>query len=279
MDLTIVNGDVALAASVFGALDAPPVLLLHGIGNARDGWFDWAQRLADRARVYTLDFRGHGHSSHATRYHLADYVADAEAVLAHIAEPTLVVGHSLGGLVAGRLAQHGHPLVRRALLVDPAWFFGVPAEFARTIYPQRFAGLAGLMTRLREEGAPLPTWVRALAESPHPWGGRVGDHTPPHLVAAHASALRRQDPACWSTPVEATFGGFDPLAPFRCPTRILRADERYGAALLGDQAARLQAVTPSLALTWYDGSDHSPQRTYRFAARFGADLAGFVAAG
>jgi pimeloyl-ACP methyl ester carboxylesterase len=45
IDITIPNGELALAASVFGAPDffsalTPPVLFLHGIGNARDTWTD-----------------------------------------------------------------------------------------------------------------------------------------------------------------------------------------------------------------------------------------------
>jgi pimeloyl-ACP methyl ester carboxylesterase len=273
IDLTIPNGDVPLAASLFGdALSAPPVLFLHGIGNARDTWFDWAMRLAPRQRVLTLDFRGHGHSARAPRYHLSDYVRDAESALAWLGEPTRVIGHSLGGTVAGRLAQSGHPLVRSALLVDPAWFFGMPDEFARTAYPRRFELLQGTIRRLRAEGAPHATWVETVGQSAHPWGGVFADHTPARLIAAHASALQRQDIACWETPVPDAFGGFDPLAPFICPTSVLHADERYGAALLADQAARVAAVNPGARFDFYEGSDHFPHRSRRFDERFAGSL-------
>lgn len=276
IDVSIPNGDVALAASLFDDATAaeagPPLLFLHGIGNARDTWFNWAMQLAPRGRVLTLDFRGHGHSARATRYHLADYVSDAAAALEWLGEPTRVVGHSLGGTVAGRLAQLGHPLLQSALLVDPAWFFGVAEEFARTAYPRRFELLRGTIARLRAAGATPAEWVATVGQSPHPWGGVFADHTPPRLIAAHASALQRQDLACWETAVPDAFGGFDPLAPFRCPTTVIHADERFGAALLGDQAARLAAANPSARMRFYEGSDHFPHRTYRFAERFRTDL-------
>ncbi|MBY0488426.1 MAG: alpha/beta hydrolase [Gemmatimonadaceae bacterium] len=278
IDISIAGGDLSLAASLFGDASGPPLLFLHGIGNARDTWFDWAMGLAPRHRVLTLDFRGHGHSARAARYHLADYVRDAEAALAWLGEPTRVVGHSLGGTVAGRLAQRGHPLVQAALLVDPAWFFGVPDEFARSVYPRRFALLQGTIARLRAADAPHAVWVETVGQSPHPWGGVFADHTPSRLIAAHASALQRQDVACWQTPVSDAFGGFDPLEPFRCPTTVIHADDRYGAALLADQAARVAAVNPGASMHFYEGSDHFPHRSHRFAERFGDDLSRWAAA-
>ena len=104
-DITIDNAGVALAASVYGRPELPPVLLMHGISNSRDVWYDWAVELSDRYRVYALDFRGHGHSARAERYGIADYVSDATAILTAIGGPTRIVGHSLGGVVAGALAQ------------------------------------------------------------------------------------------------------------------------------------------------------------------------------
>lgn len=278
-DVTIAGDGVMLAGSVFGDDEAPPVLFLHGIGNARDTWAPWATRLADRYRVLTLDFRGHGHSGRADRYHIADYVADATAALAFLDRPTRVVGHSLGGVVAGRLAQLAPPLVSRTLLVDPAWFFGVPAEFARTIYPQRFVMLQAMIAQLRAAQAPLGAWVSAVAQTPHPWGGTFADHTPHELLRAHGSALHRQDPACWHPTVTEAFGQFDPLAPFRVPTTVLHADERFGAALLAEQADRLAAANPGAPMRFYEGSDHFPHRTHRFAERFGEELMGFCSEG
>lgn len=280
-DLTIDNAGLPLAASVFGAEGAPPVLLLHGISNARDTWFDWAMQCSDRYRVYTLDFRGHGHSARAARYAIADYVSDAAAALAHIGEPTTVVGHSLGGVVAGVLSVEAHPLVRAALLVDPAWFFGEAVEFRQTVYPKRFALLMGLIDRLRAESAPLSAWVDAVANTPHPLGGVFADHTPRRQIISHGSALQRQDVACWRTPVVEAFGGFDADRPFARPTWVIQADASLGAALLDHQAARLaranaSAVGDAFALLPYPGSDHFPHRTHAFRDRFEGDLRRFL---
>lgn len=277
-DVTIRSGAVRLAASVYGHAEAPPVLFLHGLGNARDVWHDWACDLADRHRVLTLDFRGHGHSSVAARYALTDFLDDASAALQFLGRPARVVGHSLGGTVAGALAVQGHPLVARALLVDPAWRFGEPEEFARTVYPRRFAMLREMITQLHAAEAPLERWIARVASTPHPKGGHFADYLSPRQVASHASALQRQDPACWETSAEVMFGGLPLDTPFRVPTEVIHADPTLGAAVLEVHAERMAAENEPVAMHYYAGSDHFPHRTTPFAERFGRDLSAFLTA-
>ena len=275
-DITIDNAGVALAASVYGRPELPPVLLLHGISNSRDVWYDWAVELSDRYRVHALDFRGHGHSARAGRYDIADYLTDAEAILRAIGAPTRVVGHSLGGVVAGALAQSDNALVHSVLMLDPAWYFGNPDEFHRTVYPRRFALLIGLITQLHAAQAPLDAWYAAVANTPHPSGGVFADHMGHRQILSHASALQRQDPACWGSPVQEMFAGLDTTQPFRRPTRLIRCDATLGAAFVDEHADLILSVNPTLEITHYVGSDHFPQRTYAFAERFRRDLTSFL---
>jgi pimeloyl-ACP methyl ester carboxylesterase len=275
-DISIASGELTLAASLYGAPHAPPVLLLHGISNSRDVWYDWAVRLADRFHVVTLDFRGHGHSARSRDYCIRHYAEDAAAALEFIGRPTYVVGHSLGGVVAGVLAQQPHPLLRAALLVDPAWYFGDPVEFARTVYPVRFTALIAAVDALRAAGAPLSRWIEMVGKTPHPAGGTFAERMSYRQIVSHASALQRQDRRCWSVPAHDTFSGIDMDAPFRAPVTLIRADSRLGAAFLDDHEQRIRRGNPDLAVLHYEGSDHFPQRTHAFADRFGADLESFL---
>ena len=118
-DITLDNRGTKLAASVYGAADAEPLLFLHGLSLCRDTWEEIALRLMSRHQVWTLDFRGHGHSDRASSYELADYISGAEKILGAIGRPTIIVGHSLGGCVAGVLAQGGHTNVCRTH--HPQW--------------------------------------------------------------------------------------------------------------------------------------------------------------
>ena len=93
-DIALDNKGIKLAASVYGPADGEPILFLHGMSLSRDTWDEIVQQLKPRHRVWTLDFRGHGHSDRAPRYELADYVSDAKTVLAEIGRPPVIVGHS-----------------------------------------------------------------------------------------------------------------------------------------------------------------------------------------
>ena len=275
-DLTIDHGDLALAASVYGAPDAPPVLLLHGISNSRDVWYDWAAELSDRYRVFTLDFRGHGHSARAPRYTIADHVSDVTAVLEAIGVPTRVVGHSLGGVIAGVLSQQAHPLVHSALLVDPAWYFGVTEEFERTVYPRRFALLTGLVERLRSEKAPLAAWVSAVANTPASRGrGLCG----PHAVSPAAEPRVGAQPMGRARPAAADdravrLGGLRTAVPSSDPCHPLR--RRLGGGLAAAACGHADDAQPRARGDALRRLRPLSLRTTAFAPRFRRDLEGFL---
>ena len=86
----------------------PPVLLLHGFGGGA-WYFDRYQRfLAERGfPTYALNLRGHCGSRPVQdlgRVSLYDYIEDAEEVARHLDRP-IVIGHSMGGLLAQKLAE------------------------------------------------------------------------------------------------------------------------------------------------------------------------------
>lgn len=115
-----VNG-VRLAYRVWGELDAPAVVLLHGIGGGGPGdWDAVAESLADRWRVYVLDQRGHGRSDRSGDYSIESLVADVHGFLHTLGlKQAVMIGHSLGGVVAYLFAAR-HPERVTALIVEDA---------------------------------------------------------------------------------------------------------------------------------------------------------------
>ena len=91
-----------------GPADAPVVVLSNSLGATRGMWDPQVPALAERFRVVTYDTRGHGDSpSPAGPYTLDDLVDDVVALLDEVgAERAHVVGLSLGGMTAMRLAAH-----------------------------------------------------------------------------------------------------------------------------------------------------------------------------
>ena len=127
--------------------EGPPLLLLHGYGGAAWNFTELAARLPDR-RLLIPDLPGHGASGALPAAPSLGVFAD---VLASICEaegavPLDVVGHSLGGAVALRLAERRPELVRRLVLAAAAGIssssrFGeVLIALAGTIQPARIAG-------------------------------------------------------------------------------------------------------------------------------------------
>ncbi len=142
--------DQRVSAIVWGEGD-PEVVLLHGGAQNAHTWDTVA--LALRRPLTAVDLPGHGHSSwRADR----DYwpVRNAEAVAAAVGalapKANAVVGMSLGGLTAIRLAATHPALVRRLVVVDVTP--GVTAEKSAPISafvqgPETFGSFGELLDR------------------------------------------------------------------------------------------------------------------------------------
>jgi len=281
-DITIDNDGVRLAASVYGAADAKPILFLHGLSLSRDTWEETTQRLTSRYRVWTLDFRGHGHSDRASRYELADYVSDAETALAAIGQPVIIVGHSVGACVAGVLGQGGPLNVRGIFLEDPPWYLGKPGEWERSAFPTLFSVVSARQVTWKQERAPLTTYLDFVSNSPSLMGGISSDHISPRHLLSHASALQRQDIRCWENVIGAASGRVLAAIPtgraLQCPAKIIQADPRCGGALLEGHEVSFARMNPQAEIVQYRDCGHGPHRTRAFEERFIGDLEAFISA-
>ncbi|WP_249138792.1 alpha/beta fold hydrolase [Phycicoccus avicenniae] len=97
----------------------PDVVLVHGTGSDATTWDEVAVGLGTDRTVHAVDLRGHGRSDRPGTYSVALMAQDLAQVLPHlVAGPVDLAGHSLGGLVALRLADDRPDLVRRLVLED-----------------------------------------------------------------------------------------------------------------------------------------------------------------
>src|SRR5437868_1477294 len=101
-----------------------PLVLLHGLGGAAANWVELAPALAAHHRVIIPELPGHGGSSPlpAGSEPTLSAFADRVATLAASEEllPAAFVGHSLGGLVALRVAMRRPEAVRGIVLAAAA---------------------------------------------------------------------------------------------------------------------------------------------------------------
>jgi 3-oxoadipate enol-lactonase len=101
---------------VFEGGQGPPLLLIHGFGGAAWNFEPLAPFLSGR-RLIVPDLPGHGASSPLPATPTLAGFADLLASL--LDEPVDVLGHSLGGVVALRLAER-HPQLVRSLVLAAA---------------------------------------------------------------------------------------------------------------------------------------------------------------
>jgi len=123
---TVESGGRALRIGRAGPEEGVPVVLIHGYSGDLNSWQFNIEALAARAPVIAVDLPGHGGSSKdvgdASLKTLADAVAGALESLG-LGEAHLV-GHSLGGAVAARLAADHPGLARSLVLICPTYLPG-----------------------------------------------------------------------------------------------------------------------------------------------------------
>ncbi|MFN8133461.1 MAG: alpha/beta fold hydrolase [Solirubrobacteraceae bacterium] len=165
MERQVQGAGVALACEVQGA--GPPVLLVHGLGDAREGWRETAAALAGEATVITYDRRGYGASEAPEPYErttVEEQAEDAAAVLAACASgPAVVCGEDFGALVCLDLAQRHGDRLAGAVVIDPPLHAFV-AGAAERLATERVL----IEARLRDEGPPAAAAALLAAEGHGP---------------------------------------------------------------------------------------------------------------
>ena len=102
------------------ATGAPPLLVAHGLFGSARNWGVIAKHLSEGRRVLTVDMRNHGDSPRAPTQGYGEMAADLAEVIAAHGGRADVLGHSMGGKAAMRLALERPGLVRRLVVADIA---------------------------------------------------------------------------------------------------------------------------------------------------------------
>lgn len=243
------TGSVTLNYAADSA-DGPPLILLHGVMSCWQGWLSAVPPLAARWRLLIPELRGHGRSGRvAGGYTIDDYAADIIAFLRGVVgTPTVLVGHSLGGIIATAVAAAAPEQIAAVVLEDPPL-----AAFGGTSFrtrPERDHFMA--MRDIVAAGHDIEEIVAIL-------GARQPDVDPVSL-RAHAARLARLDPDVLTMIVDdRATGHYDQDACLRAiaaPTLLLQADPAAGGALGDADAARAAELLPRGTLVRLPGVGH-----------------------
>jgi pimeloyl-ACP methyl ester carboxylesterase len=174
--LDVAVDGVALRLRVWRAADSTrrTVVLLPATGETAEDWDTIAPSLNSSRTVYAVNLRGHGPSDWPGRYSIQEMADDVTGLLRQLGgRPVDLVGHSLGGLVACRIASANPELVHRLVLEE----VGVPHPRPATV-PPRPPGTLSFDWRVVEQ-------VRPEIDDPDPgWVDVVAGISAPTLVIA-----------------------------------------------------------------------------------------------
>lgn len=98
----------------------PPIMFVHGLGGHADNWSLVMPALSVGRRCLALDLPGFGLSSPAKHHHLDTHVSAVVSLIRGLGTAVTLVGNSMGGLIAERVAAEHPDLVHRLVLIAPA---------------------------------------------------------------------------------------------------------------------------------------------------------------
>lgn len=141
--------------------DGPDVLLIHGWASSGQMWSRLTRELGHMARFWSVDLHGFGQSPRANADQTLSVQHHAESLLEFCAHyhvrPTALVGHSMGGMLALKLAAEQPEIARKLVLMSPVVTgrFGHPIEFSGLFANER-------VTSTLSKAAPLWTLAQTV---------------------------------------------------------------------------------------------------------------------
>lgn len=257
-------GRIGLSVTEAGA-GGRPLLTVHGFTGAKEDFGDWFEPLAREGwHVVAPDLRGHGASDRPgaeAAYSLETCTDDLLALVDHLGwDEFALLGHSMGGMLAQRLALRIPDRVRVLVLMDTSHqgLHQIPTQQVEAAqYVVRNLGTQALGRLLAAGSGPLatPAHVRVVAE--RPGYAEFGDRKMRDASAAMYAAVAAQittfpdhldELRALSMPTLVVVGEQD--APFIEPSKRMVdtiADARL--AVIADAGHSPQFENPS---AWWD---------------------------
>jgi pimeloyl-ACP methyl ester carboxylesterase len=262
---------VRLHVEASGPADGPAVVFLHGVSGSVETYGFLPPEIVDGRRIIRIDLRGHGRSEQANgTYTLQHYGEDVADVLERVGRPSVLVGHSLGGVVAWWLAQNRPDLVVAAFLEDPPLYMGEMSEHERNGAIPIFGALVARADRWHADGVAAQEAAAELAADP------MGQDMCDDAYATRARAQLAMDPGVLEQAIDrSTLAGTDTLSPVSAPVFLLAADDAMAAFPIR-HAERLARTHPAVEVVRVDGAPHGIHDSRAHRAVYVEQLAQFL---
>ena len=233
----LVKNGLTLYTYDAGAGTATPMLLIHGLGDEADTWRHVITPLSADRRVVALDLPGFGRSDKPERPYTLPFFQDVviELLDALSVQHAILIGHSLGAVIAHSTALNHPERVERLILVDGSLVVhSQKLDLAMMLF--LIPGLGEwLYTRLRRD-------PQAAYQTLAPYYGRL-DELP---KADRDFLFQRVNERVWSDGQRRAFFG-----TFRNLARWLPGQQR-------DLASRLSRLNVPTLVVWGEADRINP---------------------
>ena len=239
--------------------NGPALVMLHGGAGRWQLYSGMLAEMAERCHVYAPDLRGHGKSGWVPwGYTIRDYVEDIGAFLQQVSGPAVLMGHSLGGIIAVATAKACPDLVRALIVGDAPLDAATWGQFLRVD-----RGKLAAWRALSGGTYPVEEIERLLGDAPE--GSSTlreifGEGSP--IIHDLAERLYLHDPDMHGMLIEDyenVAAGYDMetmLPAIHCPVLLVQADPSAGGALTDEDVQRALPLLADPTHKRFSGMDH-----------------------
>jgi pimeloyl-ACP methyl ester carboxylesterase len=241
-------------------------LLLHGVTRRALDWMPAFPALSGLGNLFACDFRGHGESEKATSYLVTDYADDVVAFLcAEIDSSVVIVGHSLGAMVAAAVAARLPERVRAVVLEDPP-FETMGSGIIGTAWQHQFIGMQSVVQKAAEDAGIADRLADVSIPQTDGTSKKLGELRSKASLEWSAQCLQTVDPEVFTPLIQGRWlHGYDCwqiLPAIRCPALLLQADPHSGGALTDADAVGSAAAMQRCRHVRLQGTGHQLHRDH-----------------
>lgn len=256
--ITLSNG-VKLEYAEQGPANGTPVIFLHGYTDSWHSFQSVLPYLPSNIHAYAISQRGHGDSDRPlTGYAMSDFAADVADFMKQLKiGPAIIVGHSMGGLIAQQFVLD-HPQLSGALVIVSS-----APQFRAS---EAASGLAAVVSGFND---PVDSsFVKEFQQS------TITKPIDKNYFDTLVAESRKVPAYVWKAALNGIMSVdfTERLSTIRQPVLILWGNED-GICLQKDQESFLQHL-PTARLITYKGIGHALH--WEEPARFAKDLLAFA---
>lgn len=237
----------------YGPSMAEPLVMLHGGAWRWQEYLSLIPTLAQRWHIYALDLRGNGRSGWAPEtYRLKDFAQDNVEFVRRLKTPTVLAGHSIGGVIALMVAARC-PDKMKGLIIEDA---PLTLDNYRSFIDSS-RDMFGLWLDLKQSAQSKQELSLTLADSYKGYPGITSA-----WIMFFAGCLWQIDPTFFNVLLN-DFDGFADeydykqiLAKIDCPVLFLRGETRLGAVMTDAEISWLQENCSNVKCTVIEAVGH-----------------------